>query len=289
MLTVHAPAKVNLVLEVVGRGSKYHDICSIAQTIDLCDILTFDPASEISFTCSQPALLDDNIVPRTARLLQERCHVTDGAHIHLEKHIPWAAGLGGGSSDAAATLLGLNRLWGTGLSPDRLVALGAEIGSDVPLFLPGGTVHIEGRGDRVRSLPNHPEMHAVIVAPGIAAPSGKTGLVYSRLRAEMFTTGQFVRAATYALEQGKRIPEDLMFNVFEKVADEVFAGLAQERQQLESSTPIRWHLAGSGPCLYALLDSEAEARKTATALHRPGRMVFTARTLNSADAEPRQS
>jgi len=285
MLTAHAPAKVNLVLEVVRRGPEYHDICSIAQTIDLCDILTFEPASEIDFTCSEPALLRDNIVPRTARLLQERCHVTDGARIHLEKHIPWAAGLGGGSSDAAATLLALNSMWKTGLRHDSLIALGAEIGSDVPLFLVGGTVRLEGRGEQVRALPDHPDMHLVIAAPRVPNLPGKTGLLYGRLRAEMFTTGQFVRAAMYSLEQGKRIPEVLMFNVFEKVADDVFKGLAHDRKLFEAGTAAGWHLAGSGPYLYSLFDSEQAARETVLQIGRAGRQAYTARTLKSAELE----
>ena len=285
MLTVHAPAKVNLVLEVVGRGSKFHNICSIAQTIDLCDILTFEPASEIVFTCSEPALLEDNLVPRAARLLREQCHVTDGARIHLEKRIPWAAGLGGGSSDAAATLLALNSMWKTGLHRDSLIALGAEIGSDVPLFLVGGTVHMEGRGEQVRALPDHPDMHVVVAVPRMPNLPGKTGLLYGRLRAEMFTTGQFVRAAAYSLEQCKRIPEALMFNVFEKVADEVFEGLAHDRKLFEASTVAGWHLAGSGPCLYRLFDSKEAAREAALRLRRAGRQAYIARTLKSADLE----
>ena len=281
MLTVRAPAKVNLVLEVVGRGPEYHDICSIAQTIDLCDTLTFAPAQDILFTCSESALLQDNLVPRAARLLRERCAISDGARIHLDKHIPWAAGLGGGSSDAAATLLALNRMWGAALSHEELVALGAEIGSDVPLFIVGGTVLLEGRGERVRPLPDLAETHLVILTPHAPVTAGKTGLMYGRLRPELFTRGQFVRAASFALERGGTIPEVLMFNVFEKVAGDVFDGLTDDRTLLERATGRRAHLAGSGPCLYALVDSEDVARTATSQLQELGRRAFAARAINA--------
>ena len=281
MLTVRAPAKVNFVLEVLGRGQEYHDICSVAQTIDLCDTLTFEPAPDILFTCSERELLENNLVPRAARLLQERCSISDGARIHLDKRIPWAAGLGGGSSDAAATLLALNRMWGAALSNEQLVALGAEIGSDVPLFLQGGTVLLEGRGERVRPLPDLAGADLVILTPRTPVTAGKTGLMYGRLRPEMFTRGQFVRAASFALERGGHIPEVLMFNVFEKVAGDAFDGLTDDRTLLERATARRAHLAGSGPCLYALVDSEDVARAATSQLQELGRRAFAARAISA--------
>jgi 4-diphosphocytidyl-2-C-methyl-D-erythritol kinase len=284
MLTVHAPAKVNLVLEVLARHDGYHDICSIVQTIDLCDTLTFEPSRDVSFTCSEPSLMQDNLMPRAAHLLQERRHVDGGALIHLEKRIPWAAGLGGGSSDAAATLLALNRLWKLGMNVEQLSILGAELGSDVPLFLVGGTVRIEGRGEAVRSLPDHPQMHAVILTPLEPAAPGKTGLLYRSLEPRMFTTGQFVRAAEFSLQQGKPVPQDLMYNVFEKVADDVFPSMASEHRLLADATRARVHLAGSGPSLYSLLDSPAAAHEAARQLRRAGRQVFVAHTLKPADS-----
>ena len=281
MLTVRAPAKVNLVLEVLGQGQGYHDLCSIAQTIDLCDTLTFEPAPDILFTCSEPELLQSNLVPRAARLLQQRGSISDGARIHLDKRIPWAAGLGGGSSDAAATLVALNGMWGAGLSHEQLVVLGAEIGSDVPLFLYGGTVLLEGRGERVHPLPDLAGAHLVILTPRTPVPTGKTGLMYGRLRPEMFTRGQFVRAASFALGRGGHIPEVLMFNVFEKVAGDVFDGLTDDRAVLERATGRRAHLAGSGPCLYALLDSEEMSRKATSQLREFGRRAFSARAISA--------
>ncbi len=276
MLTSHAPAKLNLVLEVLDRSDGYHDICSIAQTIDLCDTLTFEPADDIRFTCSEPKLLEHNLVPRAARLLRERCGISTGVHLHLEKRIPWAAGLGGGSSDAAATLLALNRMWRVGLQRDQLVETGALLGSDVPLFILGGTVLVEGRGERVAALPNHPKMHVVLLSPHATPPDGKTGLLYRQLNPDMFTTGQFVRAAVWELEHNRRVPEELMFNVFEKVADIVFPDLVRDRDVLQDATGTKAHLSGSGPTLYALLDSGNAAEQAAARLRRNGRTSFAA-------------
>jgi len=282
VLTVQAPAKVNLVLEVLERREDYHIISSIAQTVDLCDTLSFEPADDLSLTCSAEELVQDNLVTRAASMLRERFGIRAGARMHLQKRIPWGAGLGGGSSDAAAALLALNGLWGIDAPAERLEALGAELGSDVPLFLHGGTVLVEGRGELVRRLGNHPTMHMVLMTPAAAVMPGKTGVMYRRLRPEMFTHGQFVRAAAFALERGRRVPEDLMYNVFENVADEVFPGMRGDRALLEEATGARVHLAGSGPCLYALLSSQAAAASAATHLAGREHRVFVAQTLAPA-------
>ena len=262
MITVHAPAKLNLVLEVLGKQGRYHDICSIAQTIDLCDTITVAPAADLSFTCSQSGLVEDNIVVRAAQLLRQEAGVSLGAHIHLDKRIPWAAGLGGGSSDAAATLTALRRLWRLDMPDDVLAAVAARLGSDVPLFLVGGTVLLTGRGDRVRRLPAHPASQLILLLPQSPAPPGKTGLMYARLQPEMFTTGQFGRAAAFALERGGRISELLLYNTFEKVAKDAFPDILRSRQALEAATGKPAHLTGSGPCLFSLV-AEPEAAESA--------------------------
>lgn len=285
MLTASAPAKVNLVLEVLGRGSQYHDICSIAQTVDLCDLLTFEPARRLEFTCSDSSLTNDNLVPRAAQLLQQRCSVAAGARIHLEKRIPPAQGLGGGSSDAAATLSTLNRLWELGLSRQQLSVLGAELGSDVPLFLTRGTVLLEGRGERVTALPDLKTTHLVLFAPDIRVPAGKTAFMYGCIKPEMYTRGQFVRAAAFALERQGRIPEELMFNVFEKVTADVFQGLRHVRTMLEEATGTRAHLAGAGPCMYALVETEDAAASAVQRLETHGRRAFAVRTTGARDTD----
>ena len=143
-LTLKARAKVNLTLEVLGRREDgYHDIASIIQTIDLCDTLSLEPADSILFECDKPELQSqDNLALKAAYLLKASTGYDGGARITLLKGIPVSAGLGGGSSDAAATLTGLNTFWGLGLPLDELIPLAAQLGSDVPFFLHGGTAMV---------------------------------------------------------------------------------------------------------------------------------------------------
>ena len=142
MLRLHAPAKLNLYLRILGRRPDgYHELETLFERIDLADELTFKPqARGITMTCDDPTLAcgASNLVTKAAHLLQQTCNVSQGAAIHLAKRIPIAAGLGGGSSDAAATLIGLNRLWALRLSAQRLRQLAGPLGADVPFFLERG-------------------------------------------------------------------------------------------------------------------------------------------------------
>ena len=149
MLTIRAFAKINLTLEVLGkRANGYHEVATVMQTIDLCDELTLEPSSGVSLRCSDPALeTTDNLVLRAANLLREHAGGDSGAGMYLRKSIPVAAGLGGGSSDAAAALVGLRELWNLEEAVPDLRPLAAALGSDVPFFLSGGTAIAEGRGD----------------------------------------------------------------------------------------------------------------------------------------------
>ena len=150
-------AKVNLALEVLGkRDDGYHEIATVMQAVDLCDRLTVETADTVSLVVSDPALPTDdgNLIVRAAAMLGEAAGATKGARITLDKHIPVAAGLGGGSSDAAATLWALNRLWGLRWSRDRLAGLAVRLGMDVPFFLGTGRVLATGRGEQLKPLPD---------------------------------------------------------------------------------------------------------------------------------------
>ena len=259
MLTVHAPAKVNLVLEVLGKHDDYHRISSIIQSIDLCDVLNFQPDKEIYFKCDEPSLKRDNLVTWAATLLKESTKCNLGARIELRKHIPWGVGLGGGSSDAAATLLALNELWGLGLSLSDIIRLASELGSDVPFFIHKGTALVEGKGEKVTPLPSLPLTYFVLLVPPLPRISGKTEQMYNRLNATHFTEGQFVQKALSSLRQGKTLDHSLMFNVFEEVAFDFFPGLDKYRKILEEAGAPGVHLAGSGPCLFTFFSGEERA------------------------------
>ncbi len=170
MLTVRAPAKLNLYLRILGRRPDgYHELDTVFERIDLADELTLEPqAGALTLTCDDPSLpLDEtNLVLRAARVLQQASRSRRGARLHLAKRIPIAAGLGGGSSDAAATLSGLNEVWELGLTREVLSELAVELGSDVPFFLSCSAFAIgRGRGERCEALSDGPTLTQVLVTP----------------------------------------------------------------------------------------------------------------------------
>jgi len=260
MLTVYAPAKINLVLEVLGKDNDYHRISSIVQSIDLCDVLNFQLDEEVCFECDVASLKSDNLITRTATLLKESTKCSLGARIELRKHIPWGVGLGGGSSDAAATLLALNELWELRLSLPELVQLASELGSDVPFFIHKGTASVEGRGEKVTLLPALPATFFVLLVPPLPKIPGKTKQMYGKLNAAHYTEGRFIQQALSYLKQGKAIDHSLMFNVFEMVAFDFFPGLDKYRKTLEEAGAPGVYLAGSGPCLFTFFSEERQAK-----------------------------
>jgi len=283
VLTVYAPAKINLVLEVLGRLDDYHRVFSIAQTIDLCDVLNFQLDGEICFECDEASLEGDNLVTRAATLLKASTGYSLGARIQLHKHIPWGAGLGGGSSDAAATLLALNELWQCGLSPSELVDLASRLGSDVPFFIHKGTALIEGKGEKVTPLPSLPSTCFVLLVPPLPKITGKTKEMYSRLDTRHFTEGRFVQAALSSLRQGKMIEPALMFNVFEKVVFDFLPQLNEYGKALKEAGALEVHLAGSGPCLFTCFSVEGKARELLARLRQRGLECYLAHSLPHAD------
>jgi len=171
-LVLRAPCKINLSLEVLGRRPDgYHEIRTIMHTVDLCDELAFAVRLDgaLTLSCDDPAVPADgtNLVLRAAHLLRERGDPAAGAAIALRKRVPPGGGLGGGSADAAITLLALRDLWELRVTDDDLAEMAARLGSDVPFFLRGGTALCEGRGERVSRLPVGPAMHFVLVMPDL--------------------------------------------------------------------------------------------------------------------------
>jgi len=235
-----APAKINLSLSVLGkRPDGFHDIESHFVTITLADTLTLEPASEFQFTCSDAALPydDGNLAVRAARRFFETVRVTPAVRIHLEKKIPHGAGLGGGSSDAAAVLRGLNTLHGSPLAPETLHALAAELGSDVPFFLAGGSALCRGRGELIKPAPFPHRLPLLLVKPAFGVP---TPWAYSRWRGS-HETPQFFPWGT--------LVNDLERPVFEK-----YLFLAVLKRWLLQQPEIEGALmSGSGSTCFAVL------------------------------------
>lgn len=280
-----APAKINWTLEVLGRrGDGYHEIRSVIQTIDLCDVVYLEAADKLSLEVSgEHEATEDDLALKAARALAERVGRELPAAIRIEKRIPVAAGLGGGSSDAAALLRCMNCFHSLGLSQEELAAIGAGVGSDVPFFVFGGTALVEGRGERVTPLRDMAEKWAVLIVPPVA-PVEKTERMYAALTQADFGDGSGTQAAMEAIQAGLTLDDWLITNVFERAAYEVFHDLAAYRYALVKAGASAVYLAGSGPGLFALAKDGGTARETAKRVKPDGGRVHAARTLRAREA-----
>ncbi|HTY82195.1 MAG TPA: 4-(cytidine 5'-diphospho)-2-C-methyl-D-erythritol kinase [Dehalococcoidales bacterium] len=256
MLTLNAPAKINLTLEVLGkRPDGYHDIKSVVQTIALFDTLSIEEAERVTFECDLPGWSAEKSV--LSKVI-DSLGVKKGAKISLQKRIPMMAGLGGDSSCAAALLKGLNVLWKLKLSTKKLREITREIGSDIPFFLNGPTALMEGRGEKLTSLPSLPKVWVVLIMPDVPNASGKTARLYAALKTEHFTDGKITDKLVSALHKNS-FDESMLFNTFENVAYDEFPGLKKYREDLLKLGAKRVHLAGSGPALYGLFKEKIAA------------------------------
>jgi 4-diphosphocytidyl-2-C-methyl-D-erythritol kinase len=279
MLTIEAPAKLNLTLEVLGkRPDGYHEIRSVVQAVDLCDRLHFRADSRTEFKSGMPEwIAKESLVMKAVGLLREATGCTAGATIEVDKHIPLLSGLGGDSSDAAAVLVGLNRLWGLDLSQERLLGLAAELGSDVPFFLHGGTALIEGRGEVVTPLPPLSEVWFVLVVPRVSRQPGKTGRAYAGLKESDYTGGQYTGRLVEILEGGGKLEPEMLFNVFKRTILEGSQAIAECRQQMMAVGAGNVHLAGSGPTLFTMARDKATAEKLYKHLSQEGMATYLAK------------
>ncbi len=281
-------AKINLTLEIVGkRPDGFHELASLAHTISLADDLSLEQAGELT-THVEGLDIDPrtNLVSRAAALLAARLDQRCGAQLSLVKRVPAAAGLGGGSSDAAATLAGLNALWGARLSPSQLRALAAELGSDIPFFVKGGAALMRGRGDELASLPPLARQWLVLLVPAHTL-ADKTRRLYAALEPGDFSNGDTTLRTAERLERGQPLSEDELINGFERAARRVFPGLDEEWRAAERISGKRWCLSGAGPALFALAASRGEALELAARLARPEASTFAVRMVKHARASLR--
>ena len=279
-----ACAKINWALEVLHRRPDgYHEIRTVLQTIDLCDTLELHPATDLCLETRGEGLppAEENLVMRAARLLQERADGSPGARVRLSKSIPVAAGLGGGSSDAAAALRGLNELWGLGLPRDELAKIGAQLGSDVPFFLHGGAALAGGRGERITPLPDVGSRQLVIVVPPFTLPH-KTQRMYSLLAPADYTDGSATERVADAIRQGKPVEDERLFNVFDEPAFRGFPELQRLRGVLLAGDAASVHLAGSGPALFVLADDVTVRERLARSAAEAGARAFAVTTAPEA-------
>jgi len=280
-MRVLAPAKINWTLEVLGRRPDgYHEVFTVLQTIALWDELELEPAPGLALeTPDGPTFGEDDLTLRAARLLLPE----GGVRMRLRKRIPVAAGLGGGSSDAAAALRGIRALFRLPLCAEEMSRLAASLGSDVPFFLHGGTALARGRGEEVSPLPDAPTCWLVLLTPPLSLPD-KTGEMYRRLAPSAYSDGSFTRAFLRRLAEAGTVDEALMHNAFEHVAYSLLPDLAHYRRALLRAGARRVHLAGSGPALFALAADAAAAEAVAARLRGEGLEPLVARTVGRQEA-----
>ncbi len=250
-----AYAKINLTLDVAGRRADgYHELVTVMQTVDLYDTICLSESADeqVYLRGERPELRNpENLVVRAAQLVRQRLAIRRGLLLELRKCIPMAAGLGGGSSDAAAVLLALRQWWHLPLAADDLLDMAATLGSDVPFFLSGGLALCEGRGERVTPLtPRWPASFRwlVLVKPAIALA---TAAVFGALPASDYRAGTHSQNVRAALEEGREpLPEDL-HNGLERGVLERYPAVARARSDLFSAGAELVRLSGSGPTLFA--------------------------------------
>ncbi len=280
-------AKINLTLEVLGKRSDgYHDLASLTHTIGLADDLYVEAADEILTKVQGLEVLENNLVTRAAHLLAAQTHTRSGAQLTLVKRIPAAAGLGGGSSDAASTLVALNRLWQTRLGLSALAPLASQLGSDVPFFVRGGAAVLRGRGDDLEPLAPLPVQWLTLAFPEAALPN-KTATLYAALQPGDFSSGADTDALVARLARGGRLHASDMVNAFARPARAVFPGLDATWQRLEAVTRQRFHLSGAGPALFTLARDRADARRLADQVRSLNVAAHAVRTVRHARASVR--
>jgi 4-diphosphocytidyl-2-C-methyl-D-erythritol kinase len=276
MVTIEAPAKINLTLEVLGKHTDgYHEIRSVIQTINLCDSLQISPGKDILFKCNMSGWCSEqSLVSKAVKLLKETTGCQHGATIKIKKRLPLISGLGGDSSDAAAVLRGLNQFWELGLLPNKLQVMTEALGSDVTFFLSGGTALMEGRGEKITLLPSIPHHWVILVVPNLPKLPGKTKRLYGMLLPSHFTDGKLTETLVTEIKSGKGFSTSSLFNTFENVVFTRGEELTNYRDHLLKIGAANIHLAGSGPTLFTILEDKSQAQDLYIRLKKQGMEAY---------------
>ncbi|MEC6747936.1 4-(cytidine 5'-diphospho)-2-C-methyl-D-erythritol kinase [Marinilactibacillus sp. XAAS-LB27] len=276
-----APAKINLTLNVIDRRKDgFHEMRLIMTSIDLSDRLTFTQLNEdiisLSSNSAYMPLNKKNIVYKAVNLLKERYGIKRGVHIVIEKNIPIAAGLGGGSSDAAATLRGLNRLWNLRLSLEELSDIGKELGSDVPFCIYGKTAYATGKGEVIQLIGDFPQCWVIVVKP----PKGiSSWTVFEELDFSAIPTYDHHKMIEAINSHRYQEVVQLAGNALEEVSAKKYPMIKRIKEKMESFGADVAVMSGTGPTVYGLTQQRSKAQRIVNGLNGFCKEVYLVRTL----------
>ena len=287
LLTINANAKINLTLDILDkREDGYHDVELVLQSIALADTLELariDKGIKFEMNTENVAggetlpIDENNLACRAAKIVIEHCHLNEGVFIRLNKRIPIAAGLAGGSTDAAAVIRGMNRLFNLRLTTNEMCELAAEIGSDVPFCIVGGTCLAYGRGEKLNRLADLPSTPIVLLKPRGAIPTAWAYKTYDSNRSPEHPDTTAICEAIN-LSDTKAVFE-LIFNVMERVAVKKYPAINTYKDKLLEAGAIAAMMSGSGPSIFGIAKSHDEAIRIANTFKDSGVQVFVTETV----------
>lgn len=266
-------AKINLGLDVVRRREDgYHEVRMIMQTIRMYDSIeltrTDTPGIQVQTNLRYLPVNEDNLVYRAAKLLMDEFHIQQGVEIRLEKFIPVAAGMAGGSSDAAAVMVGVNRMFGLGLSRRALMERGVRIGADVPYCILRGTALAEGIGEKLTVLPKAPRGYVLIAKPPISV---STKFVYENLHLEQLKEHPDIDGVRAAIEAGDlKTMAERMGNVLETVTIPAYPQIGKIRDAMLKNGALGAMMSGSGPTVFGIFEDATQGKKAKQAIKASG-------------------
>ncbi len=266
----NAYAKINLCLDVVGRlPNGYHEVRMIMQSVGICDTLSFERTEgEIVITAEggELPLGPDNLIYKAILLIRETFGITGGVRVHLEKRIPIAAGMAGGSTDAACTLKAMNELYDLGLSEQKLMELGVRIGADVPYCIMGGTALAEGIGEKLTKLPDMPETILVVAKPRAFV---STKEVYQKIDEKELAEHPDVDGMADAIRAGELAGiVGRLGNVMETVTVEMVPAIGKLKQKMLRGGALGSLMSGSGPTVLGIFDDRAKAERVLSEIEK---------------------
>lgn len=280
-MILRAPAKINLGLDVLRRREDgYHEVRMVMQMTGMYDRILLTPVSgtgEISFSVNLPYIPanENNLAYRAAKLLMDEFSISDGIRIELQKFIPVAAGLAGGSSDAAQVLIGVNRIFRLGLSTEELMIRGKTIGADVPYCILGGTALAEGIGEILSPLPALPSCSILLAKPNISV---STKEVYKALKADQIGHHPDIDGMLECIRRGElRGVAERMENVLESVTAPAYPVIGELEKAMKEAGALAAIMSGSGPTVFGIFDDEGKAAACRETLGEkiPARLFLT--------------